>query len=432
MLLLFFINSNIIFSQNNAVQALLDSLSIENIKTHIDSLCWAGGYETRSTFTAGNSEAAHYIYNYLSYLPGLTEVKLDTFYIRNSLYPYSTYPQYNVVATIEGKSDSPDIILLGGHYDTSGSRGNGYDDNWNSTFKARGADDNATGTASVMEIARVLSESTDTFDNKHTFKFVAFGAEEYHPVHPNAHHVGSLFDAENMYNANEPLTAVIILDMIGYNNNYNYTEVISNQASLWLADQVYAYRYIYVPDLHTNSTPVDVPYSDHESYQDYGFSAILLMENDRPWNDDSPYYRMNPYYHTSNDVQSTLNYDLIEMVAQLALVSSASLSLKDDPTSVENNQLQSDNLPESFQLSAYPNPFNGLVNIQFTIPEANEIDISIYNSLGQKIQSLYSDEEFSAGIHNVRWDAGSNPSGIYYCVLNNTYGTKYLKLMILK
>jgi len=432
LLILFLINSNIVFSQNTEVQSLLDSLSIQNIKTHIDSMCWAGGYETRSTFTQGSGESVNYIYKYLNSLPGLSDVKLDMFQVRNSLYPYSTYPQYNVVATLEGKSESPEIILIGGHYDTSGSRGTGYDDNWNTTFKARGADDNATGVASIMEIARVLSDTSNPFINKHTFKFIAFGAEESHPAHSNASHVGSLFDAENMYNANDPLAAVIILDMIGYNENYNYTEVISDQPSLWLADQIYDNRDKYVPDLKTNSTPSDVPYSDHQSYQDYGFSAILLMENDRPWNNDAPYYKLNPYYHTSNDVQSTLNYNLIEMVAELTLASGASLSLRDDPTSLNDNDLSSNNLPGTFQISAYPNPFNGRVNILFTVGQTDKIDISIYNVLGQKIQSLYSGEEINAGMHKIFWDAGSNPSGIYYYTLKSNYGTKSQKLMLVK
>jgi Zn-dependent M28 family amino/carboxypeptidase len=337
-----------------------------------------------------------------------------------------------VVAFLEGKSDSSEIILLGGHYDTSGSRENGYDDNWNTTFKARGADDNATGVASIMEIARVLSEAGTSFNNKHTFKFIAFGAEESHPVHSTASHVGSLFDAGKMYNADEPLTAAIVLDMIGYNNNYNYTEVISNQASLWLANQIFGYRYIYVPDLNTNPNPPDVPYSDHKSYQDYGFSAILLMENDRPWNDDPPYYLSNPYYHTSSDMPSTLNFTQVEMVAKLALAGAASMGLRDDPTAIDRSTYNSNNLPDNFRLSAYPNPFNGRVNIQFTISKRDMISIGIYNVLGQQVQSLIPNEEFLAGPHNIGWDAGSNPSGVYYCVLKNNYGVKSLKLMLIK
>ena len=90
------------------------------------------------------------------------------------------------------------------------------------------------------------------------------------------------------------------------------------------------------------------------------------------------------------------------------------------------------NLPENFKLSAYPNPFNGWVNIQFTILKRDNISITIYNMLGQKIQSLFYEEEFNGGSHHISWDPNSIPSGVYYCVLNNTHSMKSLKLMLVK
>jgi hypothetical protein len=156
------------------------------------------------------------------------------------------------------------------------------------------------------------------------------------------------------------------------------------------------------------------------------------MENDRPWNDDSPYYLSNPYYHTSSDMPSTLNFTQVGMVAKLALAGAASMSLRDDPTSVDRNTRNLDNMPENFQLSAYPNPFNGRVNIQFRIFKEDEINIAIFNILGQKIQTLYPADEFKTGLYNISWDAGSNPSGVYYCVFSTNYGMKSLQLMFIK
>ncbi|MFC2084841.1 M28 family peptidase [Bacteroidota bacterium] len=429
--LLYFLTSTQIYPQDQQITDLVDSLSIENIEDHIKELCWAGGYQTRVTFTQGNYEAANYIAEYFESLPGISSVERDTFKIVPSLYPYSTYPVINVIATIDGSSSDPQIILTGAHYDASGSREGNYDNNWK-TIKAQGADDNATGVASIMEIARVLSDTNNSFDNLHTIKFVAFGAEEGHPTYSTVSHAGSMRDAKNMRDSNAPLAAAIILDMIGYNPSYNYTEVISNQESMWLADHVYKSTQFYTPWLLTNDTPSDVPYSDHDSYQEYGFSAILLMENDKPWNNDSPYYVKNPHYHTSADTIETLNLPQVEEVAKLALASISELSIKSDPTSVDINSDQVSFVPEHFNISAYPNPFNSKVNIIFKLNKRETVTIKVYNSLGQEVGMLINNQNFQQGVHRVNWQADNVPSGVYYCIIKNEIAMNTLKLLLLK
>jgi chitinase len=69
--------------------------------------------------------------------------------------------------------------------------------------------------------------------------------------------------------------------------------------------------------------------------------------------------------------------------------------------------------PESFSLDQnYPNPFNPTTVISFSLPEANEVTLKIYNLLGEEVATLISGV-LSAGNHQVRWDAGSLASGIY-------------------
>jgi len=419
----------ILFAQNSDIQNLLDSISIDNIKSHVDSLVWAGGHETRSSYTEGNKEAAEYIYNYLLSIPELIDVKMDTFYIPEATSPYDTIPQVNVVAYLPGKTDDPEIIIVGGHYDASGSRGNNYDETWNTTYKARGADDNATGVAGTLEIARILSDPTISFNNQHTIKFIAFAAEEYHPVHPSVHHAGSMYDAKKTMDNEEPLSAAIILDMIGYNYEYNYIEVISDNQSLWLADEMYNSRNQYVPELLANASPANVPYSDHQSYQIYGFPAILLMENDKPWSDDSPYYLKNPYYHRNLDRIETVNFEQVEMVTKVSLAATATLALRNDPTTSIDFAEQT---PEEFSLTAYPNPFNGQVNIKFSLYKSTTLDISFYNALGQEIESMYSNSMFQVGTHNIQWTTDSKSSGLYFCIIRGDFGIKSQKLVLLK
>ncbi len=71
-------------------------------------------------------------------------------------------------------------------------------------------------------------------------------------------------------------------------------------------------------------------------------------------------------------------------------------------------------LPLEFALKQnYPNPFNPSTVINYELPTANIVELSIYNLLGQKVATLVSERK-AAGDHQVEWDATGFSSGIYY------------------
>ncbi|NQT26346.1 T9SS type A sorting domain-containing protein [candidate division KSB1 bacterium] len=71
-------------------------------------------------------------------------------------------------------------------------------------------------------------------------------------------------------------------------------------------------------------------------------------------------------------------------------------------------------LPAVFALGQnYPNPFNPVTVIPFELPEEGHISINIFNNTGQIVYAL-ADARFSAGFHEVLWDATSYSSGVYY------------------
>jgi hypothetical protein len=409
------------------IQTLVDSVSIDKIYKHIEALCWADCYQSRVTFTPGNYKAVEYIDNFFRSLPGITEVIRDTFYVSSAIPPYDQYPLINVIATLKGKSLIPEVIILGGHYDTSGSREENWSSNWH-IFKAQGADDNASGVAALMEIARILSDPENNLQNKHTIKFIAFAAEEYHPKIPGIHHAGSLYDANLMSKQQGNLSAVVVLDMIAYNRIADYIEVIANSQSLWLANVLFDIADLYTSDLITNNYPVDVPYSDHESYQYYGFPAVLLMENDCPWYSDPPYYSYNPYYHTQSDTIGTLRETLIEKVTKLALASVASLSVRDQITVISDNH-ESESLG-SF-LSVYPNPFNESTKLSFYLNFGTTVKITIFNLKGEQVTTL-SDRYFHPGLHEISWQGKNIASGIYFCMIQSQYFNYRIKVTHIK
>jgi hypothetical protein len=77
------------------------------------------------------------------------------------------------------------------------------------------------------------------------------------------------------------------------------------------------------------------------------------------------------------------------------------------------------NLPGGFALyQNYPNPFNPSTTISFVLDKKQEIELAIYNLLGQKVKTLYSGL-VSAGTHRMEWDASDEAghkvsSGIYF------------------
>ena len=89
-------------------------------------------------------------------------------------------------------------------------------------------------------------------------------------------------------------------------------------------------------------------------------------------------------------------------------------------------------LPSKFELSQnYPNPFNPSTIITYSLPEASQVTLKVYNSLGQEVSTLVN-SVVEAGKHNVEFDASGFSSGIYYYMLITNGLTLMKKMMLLK
>ncbi|MEJ2103712.1 MAG: T9SS type A sorting domain-containing protein [Ignavibacteriaceae bacterium] len=83
-------------------------------------------------------------------------------------------------------------------------------------------------------------------------------------------------------------------------------------------------------------------------------------------------------------------------------------------------------IPSEYYISQnYPNPFNPSTTIKFSIPEASQIKINIYNSIGEAIEKL-ADGSYEPGNYELKWNAQNYPSGIYFYTfeVNNSHGTQ--------
>jgi hypothetical protein len=102
-------------------------------------------------------------------------------------------------------------------------------------------------------------------------------------------------------------------------------------------------------------------------------------------------------------------------------------------THIENRILEP---PSTFHITAYPNPFNPNVSININLESRSMLTINIYNILGEKVKTMFSDE-LNKGMHIFEWDGKNDsnqylPSGNYIVVAQSGIKAEFLKLSLIK
>ena len=229
---------------------------------------------------------------------------------------------YNVVGVLPGSDPEAGYYVICGHYDATGVRSSGW--NW-LTDPAPGADDNATGTALILESARVLAGQKFRFP--WSIRFIAFSGEELGLL-------GSRDYASTAAAADDAILGVLNFDMIGYNDITDRIELATNPASYWLADLM-----VQVEERYDIGLRVDLLedgnaiLSDHASFWARGYDAVLGIENYLPTDSTTAgvrqgLYRVNAQYHSVGDVPDSLNWELVRKSTQLAVAALASYALE--------------------------------------------------------------------------------------------------------
>ena len=307
----------------------------------------------------------------------------------------------NVVAEQIGTEFPDQKYIICAHYDC-------YPNN---AF-ASGADDNASGTATVLEAARILSN----YSSRYTLVFALWDEEEQGVV-------GSSMYADRANLNDENILGVINIDMIGWDGNddgvllinsdfiansvdlANFTIEIHNQFQIGLSPQI----------LMSSSGSDNLPFWWN------GFSAIGIEEH----------YGMdwNPRYHTIRDKVSHFNQDYFLKSAKLAIGTLAALS-------EATEYLYSDNivsLPTLFNLyQNYPNPFNSNTTIQYYLPTSTSVTLSVFDIIGNEVRELLTNRIQEPGTHSINWQSSHLASGTYFYVLETPYGKWVKKMLYIK
>jgi len=182
--------------------------------------------------------------------------------------------QHNIVATLQGTESGAGVIIVSAHYD---STANDVDP----VVYAPGADDNGTGVAALLEIARLLAQKPQ----RATIMFVAFSAEEIDRI-------GSIrFIDDYLKPYNIDVRAVVTLDTIGNingpNNEVNdrqirvFSDDAPESASRQLSRVMNLIATTYVHDLQVVVQPAgdrEGRWGDHISLTARGYPAIRIIE----------------------------------------------------------------------------------------------------------------------------------------------------------
>jgi hypothetical protein len=127
---------------------------------------------------------------------------------------------------------------------------------------------------------------------------------------------------------------------------------------------------------------------------------------------------------TAKDIAEWIN-DNMMIAAGIIPLSTPDISYRPEPSGGSQ-------YPSSLNFAGcYPNPFNAATSFRYSLSGPGEINISIYNVLGQKVATIF-DGTQDGGEHSVTWDASAFPSGVYFARLEAGGQTETIKMLLLK
>jgi hypothetical protein len=266
---------------------------IKRVKSDLTKITKTGSYRYYLNKDALDSSAA-YIYAELQKV-------CDTVYYQEFKAENRVYK--NVIGSIG--IDKAERLIIGAHYDVCGEQ--------------EGADDNASGVAGILELARLLSKEKPGF----RIDFVAYSLEE--PPFYGTKEMGSYVHAKSLFDQQIEIKGMICLEMIGYfndkpnsqdypvgilswfyGNKGDYITVVQkpNNGRFGLKVKELMIKQDLLPTksfIGPKKLP-GIDFSDHRNYWKFGYNAVMIT--------NTAFYR-NKNYHETTDTMETLDLNRI-------------------------------------------------------------------------------------------------------------------------
>lgn len=274
-------------SPDSYISSFTQEINADSLASYVN---WLQSMKTRFMLADNHRSVAFQIKNRFIEM-GYTDTRIDSF--KNictfKQVVYQTW-QYNVIATLNGSTYPDSICIIGAHYDN-------YSKNSDPFISAPGANDNASGIAATLEIARVMQNKN--FIPKTTIQFVAFAAEEL-----------GLLGSRDYASKIQKVKMMLNNDMIAFwsgtdpslwtVNIADYT----NSTSLRMNAQRICSLYT---NLKTNNNNQYNKQSDSYSFYLNGYKAIFFESNG-----------VDNYYHTASDITSNCNFNYLKEVVKVS------------------------------------------------------------------------------------------------------------------
>jgi Zn-dependent M28 family amino/carboxypeptidase len=269
----------------------MTEITAHQLQAHVEKI--AGKVGEHNVF---HPEALHAVENYIT-----DHWRQSGYEVDKQSYLTHGVECSNLEINCPGKKGGGEVILIGAHYD--------------SVYGSPGANDNASGVAALLELARVFKEVKPPVN----LRFVAFVNEE--PPFFFWGNMGSMIYAKSAKRRGDRIRFMISLEMLGYYNDRrgtqsyppllkyfypdtgNFIAFVSNLKSRSvMKDCVNTFAQVTDFPFQSLAAPAFVPglaLSDHLSFWRHGYKAFMIT--------DTAFYRY-PYYHTAEDTPDKLNY----------------------------------------------------------------------------------------------------------------------------
>ena len=347
--------------EDEKVREFMDQVSIENLTATVEYL---QAYEERYYNSDKAYDAANWIQEQFDNLEVLETEQFPVSYYGNPCAP-------NIIAIQWGTKNPEEYVVCGSHLDSYSYSG-----------MCPGADDNATGVASVLEAARILSQ--------HSFErsiiYCAFGAEEIGLI-------GSAAYAEYCAEMGMNVVGYFNNDMNGYLNPGSeiHIDLIYPNSVEPIGEYYMNLANVYFPGMQVRHVNFNQGDSDHTSFNQNGFMGIYPFED---------YQNYSPYIHSGNDLigPSVNSFEMSQRYAQMNIACVSTLAVLDTESVSENI---------ANAVAMFPNPAKNELTIASEYNGNNEVQI--INSVGQIVkefsfigETTVNINELNAGVYFVK------------------------------
>ncbi|MDC9723029.1 MAG: M28 family metallopeptidase [Urechidicola sp.] len=323
--------SNDLTSNSEIIKKYANTINTADVKEHVYALA-SDAFEGRQTGERGQKMAAEYLVNqYKSF--GISGINGSDNYYQyipvDSLNKRSKNPSENVIAFIEGTENPNEILVISSHYDHEGIKNEKV---------YNGADDNASGTTAVLEIAQAFATAKkEGYGTKRSILFMNFTGEEKGLL-------GSKYFSNNPVYPLKNMVAGLNIDMIGRigkerdPSDDNYVYVIG-------ADRLST-------ELHEINEKANATYTHLEL--DYKFNAL---DDPNKFYNRSDHYNLaknnipiifyfngtHADYHKPTDTADKINLELLTKRAQLVFYTAWEIANRKDRLVVDKGSVLAHN-----------------------------------------------------------------------------------------